>query len=141
MTFSGSNTTTLDANEISNLIDRVNVLRKEQDILLQNSNVDDYSGYLKTTKSIREEIDNIVFLIELNTPVHFERIPSFSDKMELETFIDFSNNDIYTDIEGVGYYSDGYRMTDKSIYPSDVKSGRIRSDFKYVVWLEVPIID
>lgn len=121
---------------IKTLCDRVNLLRKRQDELLRKSEIDDFVGYLAATKVIREEIDNIEYRIELNTPVQYERIPTFSDKMELDLFIEFVNEGIYTDIEGVGYYSDGYRMTDKAIYPSDVKNGRIREDFKYVVWLE-----
>lgn len=121
---------------IKTLCDRVNLLRKRQDELLKKSEIDDFVGYLATTKIIRDEIDAIEYRIELNTPVQYERIPTFSDMMELELFIEFVNEGIYTDIEGVGYYSDGHRMTDKAIYPSDVKCGRIREDFEYIVWLE-----
>lgn len=117
---------------------RIIELRKQQDELLKQSNIGDFVGYLMNSKEIRSEMDNLEYQIQLHTPVMYEKIPSFSDKMELSTFISFVECDIYTDIEGIAYYSDGYRMTNKPLYPSDIKAGRIRSDFKYIVWLEEP---
>lgn len=64
----------------------------------------------------------------------FGPIPEYGDVMSLKEFIDCCNSGRFIDYDGSGNYARGNEMSDITIYPSDVKAGKIRKDFDKVVW-------
>lgn len=61
-------------------------------------------------------------------------IPEYGDLMSLQSFIDTVNDGFFIDYDGSGNYCIDGKMTDISVYPSDVKAGKIRREFDKVVW-------
>lgn len=64
----------------------------------------------------------------------YKDCPKYGDKMDLIDFIDTCKDGGFIDYDGSGNYMKDGKMSDISIYPSDVKFNSIRKDFDTMVW-------
>lgn len=97
----------------------------------------DYTKYLNRIKPIIDKIDKIEHELSLGFEIVWLDMPQNSDLMTKETFISFVNENIYVDYDGHGYYSNGIKMSNIIVYPSDIKKGRIREDFTHISWFNI----
>lgn len=54
--------------------------------------------------------------------------------MPIEEFIEYCNDGVFIDYDGYGKYVIENKMSDITIYPSDVKMNKVRKDFTHVMW-------
>jgi hypothetical protein len=64
----------------------------------------------------------------------FEPIPIYGDLLTWESFVDCVDTGLFIDYDGYGHYSTEDKMSNKRIYPSDLKTGHILHGFTHVVW-------
>lgn len=70
----------------------------------------------------------------LMTP-EFERdLPDYGDVMSLKDFIEYCKDGCFIDYDGSGTYAKDGKLSNISIYPSDVEYNSIRKDFDTIVW-------
>lgn len=72
--------------------------------------------------------------IRMIKPGTFDAIPEYGDVMSLKEFIETVNDGGFIDYDGSGNYVRDGKMSDISIYPSDVKHNAVRNDFDTIVW-------
>ncbi len=111
--------------------------RKQYIDILYSDFDGDYNNFLTTITPVIKNIDEIEHQMSLISDVNWADIPKHSDVMTLKTFIDFVNENIFVDLDGYGYYSDGNKMTNLIVYPSDIKKSRTRNEFTHIVWFNI----
>lgn len=107
----------------------------ESDELFQNApngmDYDEFETYMEEINMKNNQISREYRFIK--TPV-FRKLSDFGDVMELKEFIINVKCGCFIDYDGFGYYVKGNQESDIEIYPSDVDSGYIRSDFDTIIW-------
>ena len=70
------------------------------------------------------------------TPTEWGDIPDYGDLFTMKEWTECVKTGGFIDYDGSGCYSDGKRMSNKSISPSDVRRGHILDDkeFTHVIW-------
>ena len=111
--------------------------RKQYISILYSDFDGDYNNFLASISPIIKNIDDIEYKISLISDVNWVDIPKYSDIMTLKTFIEFVNENIFVDLDGYGYYSDGCKMSNFIVYPSDIKKERIRNEYSHIVWFNI----
>lgn len=83
-----------------------------------------------------QKVSRLIFLIESQTDVEWEDLPSYGDLMTKESWLECVNGGGFIDYDGSGNYSDGERMSNKSVSPSDVDADQImkNEEFTHIVW-------
>ena len=61
-------------------------------------------------------------------------LPDYGDVMTLVDFIETVEMGGFIDYDGYGHYIHEDQETDIEIYPSDVKKGNLRKEFKSIIW-------
>ena len=70
----------------------------------------------------------------LMTP-EFERdVPDYGDVMSLKDFIECCKDGGFIDYDGSGTYAKDGKLSNISIFPSDVKHNSVRKDFDTIIW-------
>lgn len=64
----------------------------------------------------------------------YEDIPTYGDRMSLDSFIKNVKTGGFIDYDGSGNYIKDGKMSDITIYPSDVENHAIRKDFSEIIW-------
>ena len=64
----------------------------------------------------------------------YEPIPDYGDHMTFNEFVGMCKSGGFIDDDGEGCYATKDKMTNISVYPSDIRSGNYRTDFTHVVW-------
>ena len=107
----------------------------ESDELFQNApngmDYDEFETYMEEINMKNNQISREYRFIK--TPV-FRKLSDFGDVMELKEFIINVKCGCFIDYDGFGYYVKVNQESDIEIYPSDVDSGYIRSDFDTIIW-------
>lgn len=67
-------------------------------------------------------------------PFELSDIPNYGDVMSLNNFISNVKCGGFIDYDGSGNYIKGDKMTNISIYPSDVNFNSIRKEFDKIIW-------
>jgi predicted ribosome quality control (RQC) complex YloA/Tae2 family protein len=127
---------------------KISILEAEAEVLEQIID-DKISKYIKETIKSNinsfEEMDNIAkedrkklrliyAEISLLKQPKYQEIPNYGDHMTMENFIKNVNSGGFIDYDGSGNYATATQMTDITIQPSYVKSGKMRKDFTHIVW-------
>ncbi len=83
-----------------------------------------------------KKISRLVFLIESQTPVEWADLPKYGDLMRIEDWIECVEDGGFIDYDGSGTYSDGERMSNKTVHPSDVNADQLikNEEFTRIVW-------
>jgi hypothetical protein len=73
---------------------------------------------------------------KMERPIHLSRSveDSCGDRMTIEDFKDAVECGCFIDYDGFGTYIMDEKMSNIDIYPSDVKTGMIRKEFKEIIW-------
>ena len=66
--------------------------------------------------------------------IKYKDIPDYGDKIGLIDFICRCGYGLFTNYDGHGYYSDGKKMTNIRVLPSDIMNGKINSSYEFVIW-------
>jgi len=93
-----------------------------------------WEEYVELTKVEDEEIIKLDRRIRLLRPYEVSEIPDYGDVMTLNEFKNACRNGGFIDYDGSGNYIDGDKMTDISIYPSDVKAKSLRHELNKIIW-------
>lgn len=92
---------------------------------------EEYCDMRHPEQSVIEKLDAKKRMIMSYT---LEEIPEYGDVMSLKDFVKSVNDGWFIDYDGSGNYATKDKMTNISIYPSDVEKGNIRKDFDSIVW-------
>lgn len=91
--------------------------------------------YMKSYEQAYSKYNEICATIRLNTVEYeLEEIPSYGQRMSLKSFIANVKCGGFIDYDGYGNYVKDGKMTDITIYPSDVKINCVRKDFDEIIW-------
>ncbi len=91
----------------------------------------DYQEYLSKE---HDELDSLSREERMIMPYTLKDIPKCGNVMTLEHFIECVNDGGFIDYDGSGNYLEFDKMTNISIYPSDVEFGLIRKQFDKIIW-------
>ena len=105
--------------------------KKETKIHKSCKSWDEYSEYMKPERKQIAELSRELRLIK---KPEYSELPEFGDTMTLEHFISCVDCGGFIDYDGSGNYVKDGKMSDISIYPSDVKHNKVRKDFDTIVW-------
>jgi hypothetical protein len=93
---------------------------------------DQFSDYMSETSDEVERISREYRLVQ--TPVFGEEPDADADVMSIKDFIDCCNDGGFIDYDGFGEYMKDGKLSDITIYPSDVTHNMVRKDFDTIVW-------
>jgi len=65
---------------------------------------------------------------------NLEDLPTYGDVMPLTEFIENVECGGFIDYDGSGNYVKDGKMSNITIYPSDVKHNMVRKDFDTIIW-------
>lgn len=91
----------------------------------------EYENWIRGVGDEMERLSRQVRLIEEPT---FSEIPDYGDVMSLKEFIDCVESGGFIDYDGSGNYVRDGKMSNISIYPSDVENSSVRKDFDTIIW-------
>jgi len=66
--------------------------------------------------------------------LNLEPIPQYGDIFTLDEFVKCVEDGSFMDHDGSGNYATETGMSNKDVYPSDIKSGNIDRKWTHVVW-------
>ena len=98
--------------------------------------MDDYKEAIKWYNSQPEVIEygEVGAQLRMIEEYKLDQLPEYGDHMTMNDFIKDCKDGYFTDDDGIGAYATEDKVSNIEIYPSDVISGFVRKDFKYVVW-------
>lgn len=124
-------------NELEKMKQELDILDKQLEETINKfdflncKSFDEYKDYIKPYTSKMNELSrNIRMLKEYK----LEDIPSYGDVMKLDDFVECVQDGVFIDYDGSGNYIKDGKMTNISIYPSDIKYGAIRKEFVTIIW-------
>lgn len=101
-------------------------------------NVDNYPtvhGWIKANDELYSKLNQLKSQLRLITENYtLSDIPEYGDLITFEDFKEMCESGGFIDYDGSGNYSTKTQMSNIDVYPSDIKSGRYRTDFTHVVW-------
>ena len=68
------------------------------------------------------------------TPEFEREIPDYGDVMPLSDFVECCKDGGFIDYDGSGNYVKDNKISNISIYPSDVENNSVRKDFDTIIW-------
>jgi len=92
----------------------------------------DYDQFLKAIEKERNELQELYRELRLVLEPHDRG--DATNPMTLEEFKTLCENGSFVDTDGFGEYVKDGKLTDISIIPSDVTTGKIRDDCTHVQW-------
>jgi hypothetical protein len=123
--------------QIERLDKEISGVSKELNDFLNNVNIQDYSTFHEWEQAQSKwttKLDVLRRKRNLLLEPKYEDIPEYGDVMDLEDFIECCEDGGFIDYDGSGNYATEDKMTDITIYPSDITSGNYRKDFPKIVW-------
>jgi hypothetical protein len=97
-----------------------------------NKPYEEFSNLVKDEQNKIMELDREKRMIQ---PYHLtDNISDSGDVMSLSIFINFCKSGCFIDYDGSGFYIKNGKMTNISIYPSDVMCNSIRKEFDTIIW-------
>jgi hypothetical protein len=117
-------------------------IKKEYDIeserleeaLRKASDTMRFEDYMAYSESQSGYLDSLSRKMRLLQKPKFSEIPDYGDLMKISEFIECCESGGFIDYDGYGKYSRMGRISDITIYPSDIEAGEFRKDFDHVVW-------
>lgn len=91
----------------------------------------EFEGYMKPYSDKVDDLSRQYRMVKIPT---YKDCPKYGDEMSLKNFIENCEDGGFIDYDGSGNYMKNGKMSDISIYPSDVKFGLIRKDFDTMIW-------
>jgi len=91
----------------------------------------DFKAYMNEVWNIRNELNREKRMI---MPYELSELPDYGDVMPLSDFIDRVKSGGFIDYDGSGDYVKDGKISNITIYPSDVKHNSIRNDFDTIIW-------
>ena len=115
------------------------ILVAERDEILNNFDYESSKSFQEFEDAIHPhnlKISRLIFLIDSQTDVEWEALPDYGDLMTMKEWLGHVECGGFIDYDGSGNYSDGKRMSNKSVSPSDVDRDQImkNEEFTHVVW-------
>lgn len=96
-----------------------------------NMDFNEFNSYMKETGEVLEEASRKYRMVQTPT---YDEISEYGDLMSLSSFIEATKDGFFTDYDGSGNYIKDGKMSNISIYPSDIKYNAIRKDFTKIIW-------
>lgn len=93
-----------------------------------------YHDYEIVVKPFRDRYNKLDMDFRVLTKPEMEPIPKYGRHMKLNMFISNVMSGGFIDYDGSGRYATETEISDIQIYPSDIRNGIYRKDFKYIVW-------
>lgn len=94
----------------------------------------EYKEFQERLKPVSEKVSEINRKLRLIREPQYSDLPNYGDVMTLKDFIKNVKSGGFIDYDGSGNYVKGDKMSDITIYPSDVKNKSIRKDFDTIIW-------
>lgn len=97
---------------------------------------DSFQDWEDAIEPHNEKISRLSFLIDSQTDVEWRELPNYGTLMTIEDWLENVTSGGFIDYDGSGNYSDGKRMSNKSVSPSDVDSDQImkNKEFTHIIW-------
>jgi hypothetical protein len=94
-----------------------------------------YEGFQEHMAKTSNEVQRISREYRLIvTPVFGDEPDADADIMSIEDFIECCNDGGFIDYDGFGKYMKDGKLSDITIYPSDVSHNMVREDFDTIAW-------
>ena len=120
---------------IEKLERELDIARLEYDSVFRNLPEGlDWFGFEKALEPASEKVQEIGRKLRMIKTPRYVKLPTYGDRMKLSHFIDCVKSGGFIDYDGSGNYVKNGKMSDISIYPSDVKNGAVREDFDEIIW-------
>jgi len=89
---------------------------------------------LRVLEPDEEIVEVLIRVVKKSRKVKWEKLPDYGDLMTLASWISCVEQGGFIDYDGFGHYSDGKRMTDIMVKPSDLSRGIIDTKYTHIVW-------
>ena len=99
-------------------------------------NSSSFQDWEDALEPFNQKVSRLTFLIESQTDVEWKDLPSYGDLMTKKDWLECVAGGGFIDYDGSGNYSDGKRMSNKSVSPSDVEADQImkNDEFTHIMW-------
>ena len=118
--------------EIDKRVDELHKTIEEKDKLWDFSK--DWYDYQEYLSEEQDELSDLDREIRMIMPYTLKEIPNYGDVMTLKKFIKAVKDGCFIDYDGSGNYLEFDKMTNISIYPSDIDYKMIRKQFNKIIW-------
>lgn len=123
---------------IKKIDEKISILRSKLEEAENQFSFDENSSF-ESYQTMRFPFDSKINNLDrerrlLLIPTLEQEIPNYGHLMSLKEFIKDVKSGGFIDYDGYGYYSTETKMSNITIYPSDVDNNSLRKDFVYIVW-------
>lgn len=110
------------------------VLKDQLEEFFHSGEHSSYEEFLQKSSSLRRQLERVNRTLSLTQEPQMSPLPTHGELFTFKEFIDACRSGAFIDTDGSGLYATEDKASDIAIYPSDVLSGEVRSDFTHVVW-------
>lgn len=93
-----------------------------------------YQDIIKSLEPYSKKIEELSQEKRLLINPEFKDLPNYGDLMTLKEFVSNCKGGGFIDYDGHGKYVRNNKMSNITIYPSDIKANKYRTDFTHVIW-------
>lgn len=95
-----------------------------------------FKDYENLVKPFDNKLNRLSYLAQIQSDVEWKEIPDYGRLLTIEEWIECVDGGGFIDYDGSGNYSDGKRMSNMSVSPSDVDNDQImkNEEFTHIVW-------
>jgi hypothetical protein len=119
-------------NELEQLSNKIDEKRNE--FVWDDKNPNLMKDFQKVASKQVKKYSKLSNLKRLHKKPTYDELPDYGDVMSLEEFVECCNCGGFIDYDGSGNYVKDGKISDISIYPSDVTKYKIREDFDTIIW-------
>jgi hypothetical protein len=111
------------------------VANLEYDTVFRNLLVDlSYQDFQKSLEPYSKKVEKLSQEKRLLKVPTFKDLPNYGHTMSIDEFIECCKSGGFIDYDGYGKYVKNNKMSDITIYPSDIKADKYRKDFNQIIW-------
>ena len=110
------------------------IIYKKQQAFMGSPEDTGWEAYQEHTAVEQTEFNKLSRQYRVLVDADLEEWDGNGDMFDIETFVAYCKGGGFIDYDGFGHYSDGVKVSDVEIYPSDVTKGNYRKDFTHVIW-------
>jgi hypothetical protein len=109
-------------------------LAEYQKTLNKRNLENEYEEYCQFLEPESSQMENLNRELRMIMPFEVSPLPDYGHVMSLKNFIEDCECGNFIDYDGHGSYISNGQRTNITVYPSDVKNGKIRKEFDSIIW-------
>lgn len=126
-----------------NIIEKINELKEREKALhAEYSKIEDQChkdnlSWDEFQKRVKKQVTELTMISQniryIKEPTYYD-IPKYGNRMSMNVFIKCCKDGSFIDYDGSGNYVKDGKISDITIYPSDITSNNYRKDFTEMIW-------